>query len=165
MLDQEAVDRARENNVKEDVYGKEALQFPRSNLTPFAIKPTVSDTVYEQNDENNGGKEAMVSFATLSATISDIIQDNTMAQINQTFKEQYSDHYGTAETIDPVTGSLSWKDNQISLPGRDGLDLNIGVIYNSNQTSSEAKHLIIFMMKDTLITLYLIIIMHIRNTI
>ncbi|QUL56314.1 RHS repeat protein [Paenibacillus tritici] len=101
--------------------------------TPF----TVSDAVYmNANLESTVQEKLNSAFALLSATISSVIQSSTMSQINQTFKEQYSDHYGTSETIDPVTGSLTWKDNQISLPGRDGLDLNVGVIYQSNQAAS-----------------------------
>lgn len=55
----------------------------------------------------------------------------TQQAINQTNKPQYADKSGN-EQIDPVTGSLTLKTNQFSLPGRDGLDLNVGVFYQSN---------------------------------
>lgn len=42
--------------------------------------------------------------------------------------------------IDPASGSLTWKENEISLPGRDGLDLNIGLMYNSNQSFSYMRN-------------------------
>ncbi|MEK4516727.1 RHS repeat-associated core domain-containing protein [Paenibacillus sp. FSL H8-0122] len=71
----------------------------------------------------------------LNQNIASLLNGNGMKVINQTFKEQYSDHYETNEAIDPATGTLTWKSNQISLPGRDGLDLNLGVIYSSNQAS------------------------------
>lgn len=56
----------------------------------------------------------------------------TQQQINQTQKPQFSDRNGSSESIDPVTGSLSWKQNNIHLPGREGLDLDIGILYQSN---------------------------------
>ncbi|RKP54133.1 RHS repeat protein [Cohnella endophytica] len=56
----------------------------------------------------------------------------TQMQINQTTKPQYSDGNGTSEMIDPSSGKLVWKETEINLPGRDGLDLNIGVINQSN---------------------------------
>ncbi|MGG1554859.1 RHS repeat domain-containing protein [Paenibacillus ferrarius] len=56
----------------------------------------------------------------------------TQQQINQTQKPQFSDRNGGSEAIDPVTGALSWKQNNIHLPGREGLDLDVGVMYQSN---------------------------------
>ncbi|AIQ73013.1 RHS repeat-associated core domain-containing protein [Paenibacillus odorifer] len=58
------------------------------------------------------------------------------AQLNQTNKPQFGDRNTTDEVIDPVSGSLTWKENQIHLPGRDGLDLDIGIMYSSNQGHS-----------------------------
>lgn len=60
----------------------------------------------------------------------------TQQQINQTNKPQYSDRNATNEFIDPVNGTLTWKETEISLPGRDDLDLDIGIMYNSNQSYS-----------------------------
>ncbi|GGI45787.1 hypothetical protein GCM10008018_13870 [Paenibacillus marchantiophytorum] len=56
----------------------------------------------------------------------------TQQQINQTQKPQFSDHNGSSEAIDPATGALTWKQNNIHLPGREGLDLDIGILYQSN---------------------------------
>ncbi|GBF74333.1 hypothetical protein PA598K_02671 [Paenibacillus sp. 598K] len=58
----------------------------------------------------------------------------TQQMINQTNKPQYADREGNSEFIDPVTGKLVVKQLHISLPGRDGLDLNIGTMYDSNQS-------------------------------
>lgn len=55
----------------------------------------------------------------------------TQEAINQTNKSQYADRSGN-ENIDEVTGALTWKSNQIHLPGVEGLDLDIGVMYKSN---------------------------------
>ncbi|MEK4852826.1 RHS repeat-associated core domain-containing protein [Paenibacillus sp. FSL H7-0756] len=118
------------------VYGNQVI-VPSISSYLFASPFTVSDAVYKNaNFDLSTPLNLNSAFALLSTTISSVIQSSTMSQLNQTFKEQYSDHYGTSETIDPVTGSLTWKDNQISLPGRDGLDLNVGVIYQSNQSVS-----------------------------
>lgn len=54
-------------------------------------------------------------------------------QVMQSNNPKYSDRNGQVETIDPITGSLILKQNDISLPGKDGLDLNIGRIYRSSQ--------------------------------
>jgi len=64
----------------------------------------------------------------------------TQMQINQTAKPQYSDGYGTSEAIDSSSGKLVWKETNISLPGRDGLDLNIGVINQSNYSYAHEKN-------------------------
>ncbi|MFC3800977.1 RHS repeat domain-containing protein [Cohnella sp. GCM10012308] len=56
----------------------------------------------------------------------------TQQQINQTKKPQYADASSSSELVDPVSGSLTWKQNHIHLPGRDGLDLDVGIMYQSN---------------------------------
>lgn len=56
----------------------------------------------------------------------------TQQMINQTNKPQFSDHNGSSESIDPATGKLVWKRTDIHLPGRDGLDLDIGIMFDSN---------------------------------
>lgn len=63
----------------------------------------------------------------------------TQESINQTNKSEYADRSGS-ENIDEVTGSLTWKSNQIRLQGIEGLDLNIGVIYQSNQAFGYMRH-------------------------
>lgn len=63
----------------------------------------------------------------------------TQQAINQTNKPQFMDKTG-GESIDPVTGSLTWKTNNIHLPGRDGLDLDIGVMYQSNYAFSYMRY-------------------------
>ncbi|MFM9331657.1 RHS repeat domain-containing protein [Paenibacillus mesotrionivorans] len=63
----------------------------------------------------------------------------TQESINQTNKSQYADRSGS-ENIDEVTGSLTWKSNQIQLPGIEGLDLSIGVMYQSNYAFGYMRH-------------------------
>lgn len=43
------------------------------------------------------------------------------------------------EIIDPQSGSLTFKETDISLPGKDGLDLSIARIYNSSQSEMTSK--------------------------
>lgn len=61
-------------------------------------------------------------------------------QINQTKKPQFSDLNGSSEMIDPASGKMSWKHTDISLPGKDGLDLNIGVMFDSNNAFPYMKY-------------------------
>ncbi|RUS43551.1 RHS repeat domain-containing protein [Cohnella sp. AR92] len=72
------------------------------------------------------------------AEVSGSVLDGLIAQqnINQTEKPQYSSLGGANETVDPNSGKLTWTQNQIHLPGRDGLDLDIGVLYDSNYSFS-----------------------------
>lgn len=59
----------------------------------------------------------------------------TQQQINQTNKPQYADRNSSAEIIDPASGKLTWKSSYFNLPGREGLDLNIGIMYDSNNSA------------------------------
>ncbi|WP_410514400.1 RHS repeat-associated core domain-containing protein [Paenibacillus sp. BR2-3] len=98
---------------------------------------TVKESVYQEGKledllEINSLEKLMTTFDyTVNSAFDALI---TQQQINQTNKQQYSDRSGTNELIDPASGSLTWKETEISLPGRDGLDLNVGVMYNSNQS-------------------------------
>ncbi|MCE3202638.1 RHS repeat domain-containing protein [Paenibacillus sonchi] len=96
-------------------------------------KQTVTRSVYQEvSSKVNSSSVQRNSFdASVNSVFSGLF---TQQQINQTGKQQYSDRSGNSELIDPASGSLTWKETEISLPGRDGLDLNIGVMYNSNQS-------------------------------
>ncbi|THF73415.1 RHS repeat domain-containing protein [Cohnella fermenti] len=61
-------------------------------------------------------------------------------QINQTNKPQYADRAGNSEIIDPASGNLIWQSTQIQLPGREGLDLNIGVMYDLKNSFFYMRH-------------------------
>ena len=60
-------------------------------------------------------------------------------QINQSNNPKYADRSASAETVDPITGNLILKQNDLYLPGRDGLDLSVGRIYNSSQNECDKK--------------------------
>lgn len=96
---------------------------------------SVTNSVYgTQNIEWN-------KFQNLKSDIDSILNGLiTQQQINQTNKPQYADRNGTSERIDPASGKLTWKQTDIQLPGRDGLDLNIGVMYDSNNSFNYTRH-------------------------
>lgn len=99
----------------------------------FENNTTVSKRVY--SDLQFSEDKSLMQISSLDANVNSVFSGLiTQQQINQTGKQQYSDHSGNSELIDPASGALTWKETDISLPGRDGLDLNVGVMYNSNQS-------------------------------
>jgi len=50
---------------------------------------------------------------------------------NQTNKPQLSDKVNESEYIDPITGALTLKNTDLSLPGKDGLNLDVSRIYKT----------------------------------
>ncbi len=74
--------------------------------------------------------------ASLSASLSSALDDSDYAQkIGDLGKQEYAERTGNSENISSSTGSLSWNATQIHLPGRDGMDLDIGITYDSSDTS------------------------------
>ncbi|MFA9463426.1 MAG: RHS repeat-associated core domain-containing protein [Velocimicrobium sp.] len=63
----------------------------------------------------------------------------TQQQINQCNNPKYAERNNTSETVDPITGNLIIKENDLSLPGKDGLDLDIARLYNSSQDEYEKR--------------------------
>ncbi|MFE4568827.1 RHS repeat-associated core domain-containing protein [Paenibacillus chitinolyticus] len=59
--------------------------------------------------------------------------------INESSKSDFEERRISKEAIDPETGSLTIDQTDISLPGRDGLDLTIGRKYNSSQAEYGSK--------------------------
>ncbi|NOU79772.1 RHS repeat protein [Paenibacillus sp. LMG 31459] len=93
---------------------------------------TVTNAIYtEENLTPTALKQDFSTFDLMVASALDSLV--VQQQINQTNKPQFAGRQGSDEKIDPVSGALTWKRSDINLPGRDGLDLNIGVMYNSNQ--------------------------------
>ncbi|WP_342481452.1 RHS repeat-associated core domain-containing protein [Paenibacillus sp. FSL L8-0340] len=117
--------------VQENVYATEML-----NHFSFNGKPTVSSSVYGQEEGTGKGyrSELALSMSTFDAAVSGVINKLALAQINQTYKPQFNDRNSSSEMVDPVSGSVTRKENLIHLPGVDGLDLDIGLMYNSNQS-------------------------------
>ncbi|MEK4297356.1 RHS repeat domain-containing protein [Paenibacillus sp. FSL R5-0914] len=111
--------------------------------TEFSLNPlTVTDEVYGKTIlkgqlDKNVGEMTTTSFTSMVNSV--FYGLATQQQINQANKQQYSDRNASSEFIDPASGSLTWKENEISLPGRDGLDLNIGIMYNSNQSFAHMR--------------------------
>ncbi|UQZ32242.1 hypothetical protein C2I18_00985 [Paenibacillus sp. PK3_47] len=94
----------------------------------------VTSAVYE-SEEVLQKVLAPNSITAFDATVSGVIDELVVqAQINQIHKPQYNDRNKSSEVVDPVSGSLNYKKNLIHLPGIDGLDLDIGLMYNSNRS-------------------------------
>ncbi|OKP89736.1 hypothetical protein A3848_13160 [Paenibacillus sp. P32E] len=108
-------------SVTEEAYGVTDNVY--SKLEDLIINPTSSLAALSTK-----------SVSTLDMAITSVIDDFKMEAINQVGKPQFSDRSLSSESVDPASGTLTWKDTQISLPGRDGLDLNIGVMYDSNDS-------------------------------
>lgn len=136
----------------------EEIEQKLTGAAALAEPPSVPDSVYKNEGEAHSvaqrpsvmslvyGEETLLDsqlqlassqYTAFDSTVSGIFDGLVkQAQINQTNKPQYGDRELTSETVDPVSGSLTWKQNEIHLPGRDGLDLDIGIMYSSNQAHS-----------------------------
>ncbi|WP_410514027.1 RHS repeat-associated core domain-containing protein [Paenibacillus sp. BR2-3] len=110
-----------------------------TSVTESTYNLSVTDSVYSTDTLN---KVSTTLFMTnYSQDINSIYNGLiTQMQINQTKKPQFSDHSGSSETTDPASGKMVWKKTDISLPGRDGLNLNIGVMFDSNNAFPYMKN-------------------------
>ncbi|MBP2115936.1 polymorphic toxin-type HINT domain-containing protein [Paenibacillus silagei] len=129
MMQMEPKDNSFDSSVVKNVYDEIA-----SDLSLDARSSVISD-VYETPDKTLQNAFAPTSFTAFDASVSSILDDMIVqAQINQVQKPQYNDRDKSGEVVDPVSGSLNYKKNLLHLPGVDGLDLDVGIMYNSNQT-------------------------------
>ncbi|WP_169744745.1 RHS repeat-associated core domain-containing protein [Paenibacillus odorifer] len=118
--DVEIIDRP---SVKDDVYA--------DNPAIFSERQSVTSSVYESGEYSALAANTINAFdAASSSVFNDLI---VHSQINQIQKPQYNDSNNSSEVVDPVSGSLTRKENLIHLPGVDGLDLDVGLMYDSNQ--------------------------------
>lgn len=109
-------------SVEDDVYAE--------NIFVISEKRSVTSNVYESERYSALAENTITTF---DATTSNVFNNlMVQSQINQLQKPQYNDRNSSGELVDPVTGSLTRKENLINLPGVDGLDLDIGLIYRSN---------------------------------
>ncbi|MEW4370831.1 RHS repeat domain-containing protein [Paenibacillus kandeliae] len=111
-----------------------------------ASLPTVTDEVYTESiSDNDRSSTQTVSIASTSEVDTDTkietAFDNLLREqaLASKVNAQYADTSGTKEEVTPGIGNLIWQDQQIHLPGRDGLDLNIGVTYDSSEASAYYK--------------------------
>lgn len=102
---------------------------------------TVISTVYEEEESTPDSLlSSSTDMTTFEATVSSVFEDASKVQITKVQKPQFNDRDSIGEMIDPVSGSLTRKENLIHLPGRDGLDLDVGIIYNSNNAVTFRFH-------------------------
>lgn len=59
--------------------------------------------------------------------------------VNESNKPSLSDRSSVSETIDPASGTLTLSEIDLNLPGKDGLDLTLGRLYNSSQAEVGTK--------------------------
>lgn len=78
----------------------------------------------------NQPAHADINIGQLQGVLNGLVAPQMM---NETNKSQYTDRSGSEEIVDPQSGSLTFKQLDLALPGRDGLDLNIGRIYKSSE--------------------------------
>ncbi|WP_167336702.1 RHS repeat protein, partial [Paenibacillus camerounensis] len=122
------------SKVTEIVYGKSNVVLSPEALTVTSEVYSVTDITYGR--DSLGLKALQVdAVTTLDMNVARVVSDFKMEVVNQTAKPQFSDRSSSGEMIDPASGTLTWKDTQLSLPGRDGLDLNLGVTYSSSQAA------------------------------
>ena len=77
---------------------------------------------------------ADVDIGALEGYLNGIVNQQSINQINN---PKYANRSNTVETIDPITGNLLLRETDLSLTGKDGLDLTIGRVYNSAQDEFE----------------------------
>ncbi|MEK4236221.1 RHS repeat domain-containing protein [Paenibacillus sp. FSL H7-0714] len=110
-----------------------------TSVTESTYNLSVMDAVYSMDTQSNVAKTFQMT--NYSEDINSIYNGLiTQMQINQTKKPQFSDHSGSSESVDPASGKMVWKKTDINLPGRDGLDLNIGVMFDSNNAFPYMKN-------------------------
>jgi RHS repeat-associated protein len=100
---------------------------------PETTPPTDSNQIKEIPENPQMHEEDIDMLLTGSPTWEDynnIIGPSAMNNLN---KAQYSLFKDNQELVSPQTGDLILKTTDISLPGRNGLDLNISRIFQSNQ--------------------------------
>ncbi len=103
------------------------------------VKQLESPKITEQKLAEELGGSFIQAMNTLSSTKSyynTLVGPSAMNNLNNT---QYSAHKDFEEFISPETGDLTLKITDLSLAGRNGLDLKLTRIYQSNQSHSGDK--------------------------
>ncbi|MGE5417705.1 MAG: RHS repeat-associated core domain-containing protein [Acidobacteriota bacterium] len=83
--------------------------------------------------------------------LNDVVARQTVTQSDKPF---LADRNSTSEYIDPQSGNLNIRVNDLSLPGKDGLDLNIGRYYNSTQAKAGSRGMLFDSMNSVGTTVY-----------
>ena len=107
----------------------------------YGTKPPVSTNADPEQDTSVTQEVySATSDSAISATTTGSSEDQAIysalsgpSTTNGVNNEQYSAWQDTEEIVSPQTGDLTVKQTDIKLPGRNGLDLNISRLYQSNQ--------------------------------
>ncbi len=119
-------DNLQEESVGEQVYGEILKENDRLS---------VEDQVYEYDQTTPGETEQLLTEVLTEAGEDEAWYNTLMgpSTINGVKENKYSAWANTGEIISPQTGDLTMKFNDITLPGRNGLDLTLGRMYQSSQ--------------------------------
>ncbi|MGV7114740.1 RHS repeat-associated core domain-containing protein [Paenibacillus kyungheensis] len=122
--------------------GEDWTAIEREYLNETSLFSSVIEDTYVKNKEEISNSVSIQALDSNDSTDDldnkyESVLNNLIAKqsINQTNKLQFAEYDHNTEIVDPSSGSLTWKENQMSFPGRDGLNLDIGIMYNSNQAS------------------------------
>lgn len=88
------------------------------------------------SQSGGGTAQAAVSGELMQSVLNGLL---TPQLVNGSNKDQYSDREWISEIVDPASGSLLLRETDLVLPGKDGLDLNIGRFYSSSQAEIGTK--------------------------
>jgi RHS repeat-associated protein len=109
---------------------------PVADDTPILNDPVLDKPAADKQMPGDIIKESLIALAANAASTKEyyntLVGPSAMNNLNNT---QYSSWQDIQEIISPETGDLSLKITDISLPGRNGLNLDLARIYQSNQSS------------------------------
>lgn len=129
IIEEEVAD---EESKNDQPTGKEVIDEESSIIGDQEVKE--KQIVDEQLLRETLGEDFIKATTTSSSTkeyYNTLVGPSAMNNLDNT---QYSAFKDIQETISPETGDLTLKLTDVSLPGRNGLDLNIARIYQSNQS-------------------------------
>lgn len=116
-----------QTTVEEQVYGKTRTE--EKNLSEESESLSVKDQVYDIETEQLL-MNVLAEADQMEAWYNTLVGPST---INGVKENKYAAWNNTGEIVSPENGDLTVKINDITLPGRNGLDLSLGRIYQSSQ--------------------------------
>ena len=157
-----------ESTVTNTVYSNEETPPPLITVGRFQVLGAVGEVVYEgenvSNTQQNSPMRLMAAMATTSnSSLLNLLESGAASAqapdkgkiqgfINglagkrpgtQSDKPFLADRNGASESIDPQSGTLSLSYDDLTLPGRDGFDLNLGRYFTTAQTILGQKKVIL----------------------
>lgn len=126
-----------EDTVKDSNESKEnEIDQTQASTSSETDTTTEQETLLEENDTDTGNsEESEMTMQTMSGVSSWYDYNNLIGPTayNNLNQQQYSIFKDSDEIISPKTGDLILKATDLNLPGRNGLDLKISRIFESNK--------------------------------